>query len=176
MLIISYKLLLFLSLLCYAHTRTAGSSKRGYRPSTSTRRTTSSRAGGDVNIDPFAPIKVCGCLWSLPVQQPQCMCVSSRHTAPGDACLPQVVDDQGVNRTPKPLVAIVTSAALRQARYLGMQESVLGSESSEALLGEMSSNAFGRGWFDSASVTPQESSNDLDDSCERRESCSQLRL
>lgn len=74
----------------------------------------------------------------------------------------QVVDDQGVNRTPKPLVAIVTSAALRQARYLGMQESVLGSETSEALLGEVSSTAFGRGWFDSASVTPQESSNDLD--------------
>lgn len=74
----------------------------------------------------------------------------------------QVVDDQGVNRTPKPLVAIVTSAALRQARYLGMQESALGSETSEALLGEMSSNAFSRGWFDSGTVTPQESSNDLD--------------
>lgn len=73
-----------------------------------------------------------------------------------------MIDDQGVNRTPKPLVAIVTSAALRQARYLGMQESVLGSETSEALLGEVSSTAFGRGWFDSASVTPQESSNDLD--------------
>lgn len=73
-----------------------------------------------------------------------------------------MVDDQGVNRTPKPLVAIVTSAALRQARYLGMQESVLGSETSEALLGEVSSTAFGRGWFDSTSVTPQESSNDLD--------------
>lgn len=67
-----------------------------------------------------------------------------------------------MNRTPKPLVAIVTSAALRQARYLGMQESVLGSETSEALLGEVSSTAFGRGWFDSTSVTPQESSNDLD--------------
>jgi hypothetical protein len=73
-----------------------------------------------------------------------------------------------VNRTPKPLVAIVTSAALRQARYLGMQESVLGSDASEALLGEMSSTAFGRGWFDSVSVTPQESSNDLDYSCECR--------
>ena len=35
----------------------AGSSKRGYRPSTSTRRTMSSRAG-DAVIDPFAPIKV----------------------------------------------------------------------------------------------------------------------
>lgn len=76
---------------------------------------------------------------------------------------PQVIDDQGVNRTPKPLVAIVTSAALRQARYLGMQDSVMGSESSEALLGEMSSTAFGKGWgFDSGTVTPQESSADLD--------------
>jgi hypothetical protein len=66
------------------------------------------------------------------------------------------------------MVAIVTSAALRQARYLGMQESVLGSDISEALLGEMSSNVFGRGWFDSVSVTPQESSNDLDYSRECR--------
>lgn len=74
----------------------------------------------------------------------------------------QVIDEEGVNRTPKPLVALVTSAALRQARYLGMQESVAGSEASEALLGEMSSSAFGRGWFDSASVTPQDSSADLD--------------
>lgn len=37
----------------------AGSSKRGYRPSTSARRTTSSRAGEAI-IDPFAPIKVSG--------------------------------------------------------------------------------------------------------------------
>lgn len=78
----------------------------------------------------------------------------------------QVIDEDGVNRTPKPLVAIVTSAALRQARYLGMQESALGSESSEALLGEMSSSGFGRGWFDSGTITPQESATELDFSCE----------
>lgn len=78
----------------------------------------------------------------------------------------QVIDEDGVNRTPKPLVAIVTSAALRQARYLGMQESALGSESSEALLGEMSSSGFGRSWFDSGTITPQESATELDFSCE----------
>lgn len=74
----------------------------------------------------------------------------------------QLIDEQGVNRTPKPLVAIVTSAALRQARGIATEESVMGSETSEAMLGDMlSSTTFSRGWFDSGTATPQEGEADF---------------
>jgi hypothetical protein len=69
----------------------------------------------------------------------------------------QLIDEQGVNRTPKPLVAIVTSAALRQARGIVTEESVAGSDAGDALFGEgLSSAGFSRGWFDSGTATPQE--------------------
>jgi hypothetical protein len=56
-------------------------------------------------------------------------------------------------------VAIVTSAALRQARGLAVQDStLLGSEGSEAMFGELSCATFNRGWFDSGTLTPQEAS------------------
>jgi hypothetical protein len=69
----------------------------------------------------------------------------------------QLIDEQGVNRTPKPLVAIVTSAALRQARGIVTEESVAGSDAGDSLFGEgLSSAGFSRGWFDSGTATPQE--------------------
>lgn len=78
------------------------------------------------------------------------------------ALLLQLIDEQGINRTPKPLVSIVTSAALRQARGLVTEESMLGSETSEAMMGDrLSSSGFSRGWFDSGLTTPQESDGDF---------------
>ncbi|KAF8065565.1 Wdr78 [Scenedesmus sp. PABB004] len=75
-------------------------------------------------------------------------------TADGGAPI-KLIDEAGVNRTPKPLVAIVGSPALRAARGLGTEESVLGSEASDALLGDRPSSAgFSRGWFDSGAATP----------------------
>ncbi|WIA16426.1 hypothetical protein OEZ85_013115 [Tetradesmus obliquus] len=69
----------------------------------------------------------------------------------------KLIDEQGVNRTPKPLVAIVTSAALRQARGIVTEESVAGSDAGDGLFGEGRSSAgFSRGWFDSGTATPQE--------------------
>jgi len=70
--------------------------------------------------------------------------------------------------TPKPLVAIVTSAALRQARGIASEESGIGSENSEAMFGGdlLSSTGFSRGWFDSGLMTPQEASGiELDCQC-----------
>eukprot|EP00775_Hariotina_reticulata_P012390 gene12390-12525_t len=91
---------------------------------------------------------------------------TSRTGDPADAFAPiKLIDEQGVNRTPKPLVAIVTSAALRQARGIPAEESVIGSEPSEAVFGNdlLSSAGFSRGWFDSGQATPQEASAiDLD--------------
>ncbi|KAF6261369.1 hypothetical protein COO60DRAFT_1625359 [Scenedesmus sp. NREL 46B-D3] len=70
----------------------------------------------------------------------------------------QLIDEQGVNRTPKPLVAIVTSAVLRQARGIVTEESVAGSDAGDALFGGdgLSGAGFSRGWFDSGTATPQE--------------------
>jgi hypothetical protein len=69
----------------------------------------------------------------------------------------QLIDEQGINRTPKPLVAIVTSAALRQARGIVTEESVAGSDAGDGLFGDGASSAgFSRGWFDSGTATPQE--------------------
>lgn len=58
-------------------TTTTGSSKRGYRPSTS-RRTTSSRAGDGVVMDPFAPIKVSAAVRAIRKRQPDCQCVGHK--------------------------------------------------------------------------------------------------
>jgi hypothetical protein len=74
----------------------------------------------------------------------------------------QVIDDQGVNRTPKPLTAILPSAALRQARGIAADEGgALGSEASFDALAErggcLSSSGFSRGWFSeipSGGLTP----------------------
>eukprot|EP00879_Flechtneria_rotunda_P018533 GHRR01019446.1.p1 GENE.GHRR01019446.1~~GHRR01019446.1.p1 ORF type:complete len:315 (+),score=69.47 GHRR01019446.1:2383-3327(+) len=90
---------------------------------------------------------------------------SSRMTGDNiDAVFPfKVLDEQGMNRTPKPLVAIVTSAALRQARGIATEDSVVVSEPSDANFGDMLSGGFSRAWFDSGTQTPQEASvADLD--------------
>lgn len=60
-------------------------------------------------------------------------------------------------------MAIVTSAALRQARGIVTEESVAGSDAGDALFGGdmASSTGFSRGWLDSGSATPQEA--DLQD-------------
>lgn len=54
-------------------------------------------------------------------------------------------------------MAIITSAALRQARGIVTEESVAGSDAGDGLFGEGRSSAgFSRGWFDSGTATPQE--------------------
>ena len=82
----------------------------------------------------------------------------------------QVIDDQGVNRTPKPLTAILPSAALRQARGIAPEEGgTLGSEASFDGLAErggcLSSSGFSRGWFSeipSGGLTPAAETSAVD--------------
>ncbi len=66
----------------------------------------------------------------------------------------RVIDAHGVNRTPKPLVAIVPSQALRQAKALtlGDDTGTLGSEQSfDGFMGRLSSTSLGHaGWFSAA--------------------------
>jgi hypothetical protein len=69
----------------------------------------------------------------------------------------QVIDIDGVNRTPKPLVAIVQSAALRQATGLlsddaGGTPGVGGD--GDGFVQLLNSTGFSRGWFDSGAATP----------------------
>ena len=68
----------------------------------------------------------------------------------------QVIDVDGVNRTPKPLVTIVPSAALRQAKGLLSDDAAATPRGGEGdgFVQLLSSAGFSRGWFDSGAATP----------------------
>jgi hypothetical protein len=85
-------------------------------------------------------------------ESPPPLFLTLRHEpAPLLTCT-QVIDEEGVNRTPKPLTAIVPSIALRQAK-LAEDGNMLGGEvSCDGLAdrGLLSSSGFSRGWFSEA--------------------------
>jgi len=66
----------------------------------------------------------------------------------------QVIDIDGVNRTPKPLIAIVPSAALRQAKGLLSDDTAAAGGNADGFVQLLSSANFSRGWFDSGVATP----------------------
>jgi hypothetical protein len=72
--------------------------------------------------------------------------------APLLTCTRQVIDEEGVNRTPKPLTAIVPSIALRQAKLAEDGNMLAGEVSCDGLAdrGLLSSSGFSRGWFSEA--------------------------
>lgn len=77
-------------------------------------------------------------------------------------CKKQVIDVDGVNRTPKALLAIAPSAALRHAKGLLSDADAGGggdlSNAAEGFAQLLSSANFSRGWFDSGPAPGAEAS------------------